>query len=166
MKCVKGIYHMLWHHRQWQPNSPRRSSFSHSVCSHCLCSQLSCSPSLSAPAPSQKLGPHTNSTLQQCSLASCCECPGRCYTELPPSLAGRLHTHCNQAGHICVCVRARVLQDRLSGCLSSLQQLLFNHLISATSQWFPHCNVSASTLSQTSLQMPKKEGGGLKELII
>lgn len=98
---------MLWHHRQWQPNSPRRSSFSHSVCSHCLCSQLSCSPSLSAPAPSQKLGPHTNSALQQCSLASCCECPGRCYTELPPSLAGRLHTHCNQAGHICVCVRVR-----------------------------------------------------------
>lgn len=60
---------------------------------------------------------------------------------------------------MCVCVRVRVLQDRLSGCLSSLQQLLLNHLISATSQCFPHCNVSASTLSQTSLQMPKKEGG-------
>lgn len=52
----------------------------------------------SEPNPSR---PSSRAALHRSVLVSCSECPSRCYTELPPSVAGRLRSCCNQAVHAC-----------------------------------------------------------------
>lgn len=57
----------------------------------------------------------SRAALRRSVSVSCSECPSRCYTELPPCLAGRRCSHCNQAVRVSVCYQTAWL----GGCVSS-----------------------------------------------